>query len=164
MSQQVVLLTPQAQPALRAAVLADGTAGTVAAGPTLTLHLDMIITGPSILPFGGDQQFAAASSLAGAFSIIIGSGSVQILSSSQVGKAEGRQLMCLRARTDASSVQTYAPAAAPAPTSVSVRKLLASRPGRRLNQVSSAPLPPSNSSAEHLSVSSQLMGTPLAGA
>ena len=52
-------------------------------GPTLTLHLNMIITGASIVPFNGVQQFAAASSLAGAFSIILGNGSVQILSSSQ---------------------------------------------------------------------------------
>ena len=63
---------------------AVGTAGTVAAGPTLTLDLGMVITGSSILPFDGAAQFAAASSLAGAFSIILGNGSVQILSSSPV--------------------------------------------------------------------------------
>ena len=62
----------------------SGTAGSVAPGATLTLHLSMSITGSSIVPFSGEKQFAAASSLAGAFSIIIGSGSVQILSSSQV--------------------------------------------------------------------------------
>ena len=62
----------------------SGTAGSVAPGATLTLHLSMTMTGSSIIPFTGEKQFAAASSLAGAFSIIIGSGSVQILSSTQV--------------------------------------------------------------------------------
>ena len=56
----------------------------MATGPTLTLNLNMNILGDSIVPFTGDKQYAAASSLAGAFSIIIGAGSVQILASSQV--------------------------------------------------------------------------------
>lgn len=52
--------------------------------PTVTLNLAMQIDGSTIVPFNAQAQFAAASSMAAVFSIITGTGAVQILSYDEV--------------------------------------------------------------------------------
>ena len=52
--------------------------------PYIILNLGMRIFGQQMLPFTPELQYTIASSLAAVFSIIVGSGSVQLLSSSPV--------------------------------------------------------------------------------
>lgn len=59
-------------------------AGTIDTVTSVTIDLGMRIAGSRMLPFDSPVQFASASSMAAVFSIIIGTGAVQILSFSPV--------------------------------------------------------------------------------
>ena len=61
------------------------TAGSVSGDDhPVTMNMGVEIIGQSLVPFNAQAQFAAASSMAAVFSIIIGTGAVQILNFTEV--------------------------------------------------------------------------------